>query len=317
MSTRPRVVLVDSDFTDIDTEREVIEGAGLDLVDARAMDAPARGAALRAAAGLLVQYRRIDRELLQASPSLRVIATYGVGTDMIDVAAAREHGVDVRPVPDYCVDEVADHAMALVLATLRRIVALSAAVRAGEWPATGALGDLRTLTGRRFAVVGYGSIGRAVLRRAQGFGAVAVAHDPFVDPGVLRDGGVEPVSLEDAFRCPVVSLHLPLNDDTRALVSADLLALLPDGAVLVNVARGGVVDERALRKELDSGRIAAALDVLANEPPRPDDLLVTAPNAIVTPHAAWYSEQALLRLRRRAADAVVDALGAGTTGRRS
>lgn len=315
MSPRPTVVLVDSDFPDIDTEREVIEGAGLELVDARALDAQARGAAMRAAAGLLVQYQSIDREFLQASRSLRVIAAYGVGTDMIDVAAAREQGIEVRPVLDYCVDEVADHAMALVLATLRGIVPLSAAVRAGGWPLTDALGDLRTLAGRRFAVVGYGSIGRAVLRRARAFGAVAVAHDPFVDTSVMRESDVEPVSLEDAFRCPVVSLHLPLNDHTRALVSADLLALLPDGAVLVNVARGGVVDERALREELDSGRIAAALDVLATEPPRPDDLLVTAPNAIVTPHAAWYSEQALMQLRRRAADAVVDALGAGAAGR--
>lgn len=309
MSTRPRVVLVDSDFPDCDLERGVIEGAGLDFVDTRAMDAEAQGAAMRAAAGLLVQYRRIDRQLIEASPSLRVIVPYGVGTDMIDAAAALEHGVDVRPVPDYCVDEVADHAMALVLATLRRIIPLSAAVRDGGWPSTSAVGDLRTLARRRFAVIGYGSIGRAVVQRARAFGAVPVAHDPFVDLRVMRDSGVEPASLEDAFRCDVVSLHLPLNDRTRALVSSDLLALLPDGAVLVNVARGGVVDEQALRKELDTGRIAAVLDVLTSEPPGPGDVLAIAPNAIVTPHVAWYSEHALTQLRRRAAGAMADALG--------
>lgn len=312
MSPGPTVVLVDSDFLDCTLERDAIEAAGLNFVDARAHDPGAKTAAVRAATGLLVQYERIGRELIASSPSLSVIVAYGVGSDMIDVDAARDHGVEVRPIADYCIDEVADHAMALVLASLRRIVDLSAAVRAGGWPLGEHVGDLRTLAGRRFAVVGYGSIGRAVLQRAAAFRAIPVAHDPFVAGSVMRASGVEPVSLADAFRCDVVSLHLPLNDSTRGLVSSELLGLLPAGALLVNVARGGVVDEPALRKELDSGRISAALDVLTCEPPEPSDVVVGAPNAIITPHAAWYSRQALTLLRERAAAEVVAALCSAT-----
>lgn len=307
---RQSVVLVDSDFADCDVEREAAEAAGLHFVDARTMDDETRSIALRGAAGLLVQYATIDRPLIESSPGLRVIVPYGVGTDMIDVRAALEHGVDVQPVVDYCVDEVADHAMALVLASLRRIVPLSSAVRCGGWPTTDDLGHVRTLARRRFAVVGFGSIGRAVIRRARAFGALPVAHDPFVDAAVIRDAGATPASIEDAFRCDVVSLHLPLTDATRGMVSTELLALLPDGALLVNVARGGVVDEAALRSELDAGRIAAALDVFSIEPPPAGHPLVAAPNTLVTPHAAWYSDNALTELRQRAAAAVIAGMNA-------
>ncbi len=305
----PTVVLVDSDFRDCDIERKIVQDAGLTFLDARSLTETDRLAAMRTAAGWLVQYTPITRPMIEGSTSLRVVVPYGVGTDMIDGDAARDRGVAVTAIPDYCVDEVADHTMALVLAQLRRIVPLSGAVAEGGWPQTDELGDLQTLAGKRFAVIGYGRIGRSVLRRAGAFGVVPAAHDPFVDSDAMHADGVEPMSLAEAFRCDVVSLHLPLNAQTTCVVGPELLALMPEGGVLVNVARGGLVDEPALLAVLAEGRITAALDVLATEPPPQSHILTGHPRVTITPHAAWYSTQALEAVRRRAAVAVVQTLG--------
>lgn len=303
----PTVVLVDSDFGDCELERDTVTAAGLTFIDARNLDAAERRSVLSTASGLLVQYEQIDRETIASIPHLRVIVAYGVGTDMIDTDAARAADIEVRPVLDYCVDEVADHTMALALACLRRIPQLAASVAEGRWPRTHQLPSLGALRSRRFSVVGYGTIGRAVARRALGFGAYVLAHDPAVPDNTFRDEGVEPVTLREAFRAEVVSLHLPLNPGTRKLIDAALLRTLPDGAVLVNVSRGGVIDEAALHAELRSGRILAGLDVLTEEPPTTREL-TQLPNVTVTPHVAWYSPAAINRLRQFASALVVEPL---------
>lgn len=305
---RSRIGLLDSDFGDCEIEQQIIEAAGFEFVDLRDHNEPHREATARSCHGLLVQYEHVGEELLGARSQVEVVVPYGVGTDMIDAGSARSAGVRVLPVLDYCTDEVADHALALALACLRRIVALNEQVQSGSWPPTTEIGQPRALAGRRFAVVGFGNIGRAVLRRAASFGAIPVAHDPFVDNAAIRATGAEPVSIEDAFRCDVVSLHLPLTADTREIVSDRLLGLLPVGAVLVNVARGGIIDERALQAAVESGRITAGLDVLSSEPPAPGNVLVNTEGVIITPHTAWYSSAAITRLRRRVAETVVDHL---------
>jgi D-3-phosphoglycerate dehydrogenase len=246
---------------------------------------------------VLVQYHVVDEAFLDRCPQLLAIGTYSVGTDHIDTTAAAARGIGVLPVRDYCVDEVADHTLALVLACMRRIVPLSLAVRSGVWPGTQDFGTLRTMRDSTYAVVGFGSIGRAVAARASAFGAAVCVHDPYVDAGLCESLGLAQVSLEEAFNCDIVSLHVPLVDSTAQMVTGPLLDRMPAHGILVNVSRGGVVVERDLLERVENGLISAGLDVLSVEPPPEGDALATSHRAIVTPHVAWYSTSAEDRLR--------------------
>ena len=300
MTGKKLVVLIDSDMGDCEIELVVCESAGLDFLDGRFASPEQLTALLREASGVLVQYQVVDKAFLDRCPRLLAIGTYGVGTDHIDTAAAASRGICVLPVRDYCVDEVADHTLSLVLACMRRIVPLSLAVRSGVWPGTQDFGTLRTMRDSTYAVVGFGSIGRAVAARALAFGATVYVHDPYVDAGLCESLGVTLVSLEDAFRCDIVSIHVPLVSSTAQMVTGRLLDEMPAHGIFVNVSRGDVVVERDLRERVENGRISAGLDVLSVEPPPDGDALATSHRAIVTPHVAWYSTSAEDRLRSQA-----------------
>jgi D-3-phosphoglycerate dehydrogenase len=245
----------------------------------------------------------IGEELIARLPALRVIATASVGFDHIDAAAAEARGVVVRSVPDYCTEEVADHTLAFLYALLRRVVELDRRVAAGEWDARGS-GVLRTLGGLRVGIVGHGRIGGAVARRLQALGAEVWANDVVE----VRRDGVREASLDELLgACDAVTLHVPLTDATRGLIGARELGLMRRGALLLNTARGPVVDVDAVVAALRDGRLGgAALDVLPVEPPVEPP---RAPNLIVTPHAAWYSEQAERRAGAAAVAAVRHVLG--------
>jgi D-3-phosphoglycerate dehydrogenase len=245
----------------------------------------------------------VGEELLARLPSLRVIGTASVGFDHIDVEAAERRRVAVVSVPDYCTEEVADHALALLYALLRGVVELDRQVSAGRWDAKGA-GPLRTLAGLRVGIVGLGRIGGAVATRLLALGAEVWAND--IAP-VPRDG-VRLVELEELLEaCDAVTLHVPLTRETRGLVGRRELESMPRGALLVNTARGAVVDVGALLQALREGRLGgAALDVLPHEPP---PLRPVAPNLIITPHAAYYSEAAKERAFRVCLARVRDVLG--------
>lgn len=294
------VVLIDSDMGDCTIEQDACERSGLTFHDARLVSAELLNALLRDARGILVQYQVVNEEFLARCPRLRAVGTYSVGTDHIDGAAAAARGISVLPVHDYCVDEVADHTLALALACLRRIVPLALAVRSGNWPGTRDFGSLRTMRDSTYAVVGFGSIGRAVAARAVAFGAEVLVHDPYVDPNVCEALGVARVPLDVAFGCDIVSLHVPLGPFTHHLITGDLLDRMPTHGILINVSRGDVVVEADLLQRVQAGRICAGLDVLSVEPPLPDDVLATSNNALVTPHAGWYSTGAEDRLRAQA-----------------
>lgn len=229
----------------------------------------------------------------------------GIGYDIIDVEAATDAGIWVANVPDYCVDEVADHALLLLLSASRRLTELERVWHAGAWVNAALVPPVHRIRGRRLGIVGFGRIGRAVAERARGFGFEVVAHDPFVGDEVLRAAGVEPVGLDELFATSdAITLHCPLTPDTRFLVGAERLAQVKPGLLLVNTSRGGLVDLAALETAVDDGRIAAvAVDVLEDEP-EPDLTrpLLQRPNVLLTPHLAWYSIEARRALAMQAAE---------------
>jgi D-3-phosphoglycerate dehydrogenase len=235
---------------------------------------------------------------MDALPALRAVVTGSVGYDRIDVEAAAERGIWVCNVPDYCVDEVADHTLALLLALARGVVALDRDARAGDWDALAA-GPLRTLPGMRVGIVGFGRIGSAVGRRLEALGCELLVND-------VRDVGVPVVPLDELLEASdAVTLHVPLTVATRGLIGAEEIARMRRGALLVNTSRGAVVELEPLVDALRDGAVGgAALDVLPVEPPAS---LPDVPNLIVTPHAAWYSEESE---RKAYAGAVAAALAA-------
>ena len=249
-------------------------------------------------------------------PDLRAIVVTSMGWDHVDTEAARSRDVAVVGVDPYCVDEVAEHAVALVLDLFRGVTWLDATVRAGSWDDR-RLG--RPVRGAALGLIGFGRIGAAVAWRAGGLGMVVSAYDPLLEPGTRtaapEEGGfpgtvaVVP-SLQDLVASSdVVSVHVPLRPETKGLIDKSLLAHFGEGSYLVNVSRGEVVTEPALGEALREGRLAgAALDVLAHEPPGPDDPVLAFPRTVLTPHAAWYSPAAIDRLSHSAGRALARVL---------
>jgi D-3-phosphoglycerate dehydrogenase len=243
---------------------------------------------------------------LDGLPDLKVIATCSVGFDHVDVAAAEEHGVVVANVPDYCVEEMADSTLALVLSLLRGVVVLDRDVQAGGWD-DHAAGSLARIRGTAVGIVGFGRIGRAVAERALALGMEVWGSDPVVGDGLIRAAGARPAALSELLgTCRAVTLHVPLTEETLGLLGAEELALMQPGAVLVNTARAALVEWDALVAALQSGRLAAAaFDVLPEEPPREPPHVR---NLVVTPHAAWLSEEAEAAVYERPVLAVLDVL---------
>jgi D-3-phosphoglycerate dehydrogenase len=246
---------------------------------------------------------------LERLPALKVVATCSVGYDHVDLDAAAERGIWVCNVPDYCVEEMADSSLALLLALLRGVVALDRSVRAGGWDHTVA-GPLRTFRGTKLAVIGFGRIGRELAKRAIALGLEVWAVDPHVTDEEIAVPGVRPATLGEALKnCDAFSLHALLTPETRGLIGEDELALMPRGSFLVDTSRAALVDFDAVLGALDSGQLAgAAFDVLPVEPPTPDAPAPERPTLIVNPHAAWYSPATEDEAYRRPAIAVREAL---------
>jgi len=247
----------------------------------------------------------MTHRVIEHLPSCLAIVKSGVGVDNIDVPAATEHGICVANVPDYGVDEVATHAMALLLDCLRRVTNTVGAVRRGEWVSTPSY-PIRRSAGCVLGIVGFGRIGISVARKAQGFDWRVLAHDPYVGPETIRRLGAEPVGFDRLLaEADFVTLHLPLTEATYHLIGAATLSQMKPSAHLINTARGGLVDTLALHHALETGQIAgAALDVLEEEPPSPDHPLLNCDRALITSHVAWYSQEALADLRVKAAQEV-------------
>jgi D-3-phosphoglycerate dehydrogenase / 2-oxoglutarate reductase len=304
-------LLTDTDrFPFAPSELEVLTSAGIEPIEVAGHEADDIVSAGAGAAALVVYHACVDEALLERLSSCRVVARCGAGYDNIDAQAARARGVEVVYVPDYAVDDVADHTLALILACARKLLASDRLVRSGEWPAYRELAPMHRLRGSLLGLLGFGRIARAVADRARAFGMTVVAHDPFLADDEIAAHRVTPVSFEELLRCSdVLSVHAPLTPETRGMIDRDALGLLRPGAILVNTSRGGIVDEAALAALLESGAIGAAgLDVFAAGRPSADHPLLTQAATVVTPHSAAFTEEALAEVRGRALDDVVRVL---------
>jgi D-3-phosphoglycerate dehydrogenase len=301
---RFKVVVTDQVFPSIAIEQEILAGIGavLEVADGT------RDGVLRVAAdadGLLNTYLPVDRAMLESVPNCRIVARYGIGVDNVDVGAAAERGITVTNVPDYSVEEVAAHALALMLALLRRLPAADALVRSGGWGLDG-LRPIRRVSTLRFGLVGYGRIARRVAASITALGGRILVADPFV---TSVGDGAELVSLDDLFaRSDVVSIHAPATPDTLGMCDAVRISRMRPGAILVNTSRGPLVVLDDVVAALREGRLGgAALDVFVPEPPDVASL-ADVPNLLVTPHMAYYSEESIEESQRKAATQVVKVL---------
>ncbi len=260
--------------------------------------------------GLIVQWCQIPRDLLQQLKQCKVISRYGIGVDMIDLAAAGEHGIPVCNTPDYCLEEVSTHTLSFILMLNRQIMPQHRHVAAGKWGSPSPTPPAR-LSGQTLGVVGMGNIGRIVVQKAKAIGLKVAVYDPYLSAEAAAAAGVEQVSLNDLLqRADYVTLHCPLTDETRHLISTAQFKLMKPTAYLINMARGPVVDQVALTEALSSKTIAgAALDVFEKEPVPADEPLLKLDNVIFTPHLSSWSADSFVQLRREVVLNVVLVLG--------
>lgn len=310
MTSRATVLLTDYAWPDVTLEAEVIEGAGFRLVTGPAKPAAADVVAALAAehqpAAIMTNWAPVSAAAIAATRELRIVARLGVGLDNIAVDEATRRGIWVTNVPDYCIEEVSDHAVAMVLAWARGIIHFDREAKAGRWePASARLRRVRDLT---CGIIGFGRTGRRTAEKLHGFGVRLLTHTRNAQKTTGKDVGPEMTPLEDLLRrSDVVIVHVPLTADTRHLLDRERFALMKLGAFLVNVSRGAVIDTRALIDALGGGRLAgAALDVLEDEPHVPPGLL--RPDVILTPHVAFSSDASLREMRRKASEEVVRVL---------
>jgi len=302
-----RVLVAGVSFPSLQPERDVLEPIGAEVV--AASDTVDALALAPEADALLTDYFTVSAEVVAELRRCRVVCQYGVGLDGIDVDAATAAGILVTHTPAYCVDELADHALALLLAVARKVTLYNSSVREGAWDYN--VGPpMRSLRGRTLGLVGFGRAARALAQRVVPLGLRPLAHDPLVDPETIAAGGAEPATLARVLaESDIVSLHAPMTPETRGLLGAAELAAMRPGAIVVNTARGGLVDEQALAAALREGRLAGAgLDVFGTEPPAPDNPLLALENVVVTPHAAFLSVESLIRVQREAAEEVARVL---------
>ncbi len=305
----PLIAVADSPFPNLDPAMEILSELGAKLVMA---DEPTLEGILKVASqadALMVTYGKITADVIAGLEKCRVIGRFGLGVDNIDVEAATNAGIAVVYVPDYCVDEVSDHAMALLLDLARKVSFSNRLVQAGRWEMS-AVAPLSRLRGRTMGLAGLGRIPRALAPKAQAFGLKVIAYDPYVDKADAAALGVEVVDFKTLLSTSdYISIHVPMMPETKHLFNADAFRQMKPEALIVNTARGPLVDTDALAKALDADHLAgAALDVMPVEPPPADSPLLGRDNVILTPHTAFYSVEALDELQAKAARGVVDVL---------
>jgi len=305
-----KAVITDYSFDDVDLERSILEALECQLEFLKAgKDQPLMDL-VRDADAVITQFAPVTAEIIGAMQKARVIVRYGIGVDNVDLNAAAAKGIPVCNVPDYCIDEVADHTLALILAATRQIVPCDKSIKSGQWKLPVPLAALRALKDMTVGLVAFGRIGREVAARLKPFKCRILVFDPVVPPDDVRGAGCEPASLDEVLaRSDLLSLHCPSTEQTKYMINAQSIAMMKKGAILVNASRGTLVDTDALVAALQSGQLsAAALDVTDPEPPGADHALLKLDNVVVTPHDASATPQAVKRLRCAAANLAAMAL---------
>jgi len=307
-----RVLVTDYTWDSLERERTELVNVGGTLVVAQSGVEAELVQLAREADAILTCFAQVTPAVIQAAPKLRVIGRYGIGVDNIAVEEATRRGIPVTNVPAYCLDEVAEHVLALIFCLERGIHRYDRAVRNGDWSL--AVGQpIRRIAGRTLGVIGFGKIGRTVAQRAQALGMRVIVHDPRAPAGTILATAGEPTALlELAARADYVTLHVPATPDTERLIDAAFLARMKRDAYLINAARGAVVDQQALTAALRERRIAGAgLDVFTPERLEPEHELLAQPGLLATPHVAFYSEESVAELATLAARNVATVLAGG------
>jgi D-3-phosphoglycerate dehydrogenase len=303
------IAITDSPFPSLDPAKKALARLDPEYRMAASASADDILAVARDADAILVTYAKLPGELLRQLPRCKAIGRFGLGVDNIDLPAAKALGIAVNYVPDYCLREVSDQAMALLLALARKITLSNKLVQSGRWEVA-PLVPLRRLEGQILGLIGFGNIPRMLAPKAKAFGLRVLAHDPYVAKEVFSAAGVEGVSFDDLLaRSDFISVHAPLLPATRGLINAAALAKTKKGACVINTARGPLIDESALIAALDAGQLGGAgLDVVAAEPLPADSPLRGRDNVILTPHTAYYSVEALEELQTKCASDVARVL---------
>ena len=312
MSSKPTIVVTDYKFPDLALEQAAAEHAGCVLIGHHCESEAELKAAVTDADAVITQFARLSAPVLAAMTRARAIVRYGIGVDNVDLDAARQHGIPVANIPDYCIDEVADHTLSFILAMTRQVVTHTADLRAGHWRLAVPVSGMKVLRDQTVGLVGFGRIGREVVARLLAFKCRVLVYDPMVPEAEIQRLGALSVPLTQLLaESDIVSLHCPSTPATRHIIGPAALAAMKPGALLVNVARGDLVDTHALLDALQSGHLgAAALDVFDPEPLPLEHALRTLPNVVIAPHFASVSVTAVQALRQGAiARAVAAVLG--------
>jgi D-3-phosphoglycerate dehydrogenase / 2-oxoglutarate reductase len=301
VAAQPTILVLDSDLPDLGLERAAADGARLSLIPPGETTTD-----ISAVKALLIQWAKVDADVMDRYPGLKVIARFGLGLDNVDIPEATRRGIAVVNSGDYATEEVSTHAIALMLALVRRIVALDGTMRGGAWYQPKAVKGMPRLSEMTLGVVGVGNIGARVARLGAALGMNVVGYDPKAQPEGISTVETLPTLLAMA---DVVSLHAPLMSSTRSMLNREAFAQMRRGALIVNTSRGALIDEAALLEALEQGQIGgAALDVFEGEPLDANSPLRSRPDVILTPHVAYYSEPSVLAARSRPIEGIIAVL---------
>ncbi len=304
--TRPNVLLTDYAWPDLEIETDILSKVPANLLVAESTDEETLAGLARRADSIMTTWANVPRSVIEAAPDLKIVSRIGIGLDNIDVATCTRLGVPVTNVPEYCSCEVAEHALALLLACGRKVAHYHMQTKAGRYELQSGA-ELRRIEGQTLGIVGLGNIGRALAEKAAALGlrVLATRRNSSQTPPAVTLTDLDTLCADSDY----ISLHAPLNDETRHVINAHRLSQMKPTAYLINTARGGLVDHGALAKALEENRLAgAALDVQTPEPPDLDQAPYNDPRVIVTPHAAFASRESLTRLRTQATNQVADRL---------
>ena len=305
----PVIAVTDTVFPSLDPAKAALARLNPTYRMSKSVNAEDIVAVAKDADAVLVTYAKLTRDVLMQLTRCRAIGRFGLGVDNIDLPTAKEKGIAVNYVPDYCIREVSDHAMALLLALIRKIPLSNKLVQGGRWEMP-AVVPIRRIEGTVLGLIGFGHIPRLVAPKAQAFGMKVIAYDPFAKPDAFKAASVESVDLDTLLKTSdYVSVHAPLLQATRGMLNAAAFGKMKKGTYIVNTARGPLIDEPALVAALDSGQVGGAgLDVVAAEPLAKDSPLLDRDNVIISPHTAFYSIEALNELQTKCATDVARVL---------